>query len=81
MTQITLTYYRTAPPEKATGVKHVLWEITTDKGAKVYDWGFSEWNGSEWSAVDVPEGYTATVFAWAHTVNPSYVTSPLMHIN
>jgi hypothetical protein len=74
MKKIELLFYKTNPSEKNTGLKHVLWEIVDESGNKTYDWGFCEWSGMAWGDIEVPEGYTAQVFAWANTVNPDLLT-------
>lgn len=79
MKKIEMVFYKTKPSEKNTGLKYVLWEIQVP-GHKpdsceveysiTHDWGFASWDGKEWEAIDVPNGYTAEVIWWANTVNP-----------
>ena len=70
MKKIEMVFYKTNPVEKNTGLKFVLWAVTDTDGNINHDWGFADWVGSEWDAMEVPEGYTAKVEYWANTVNP-----------
>lgn len=69
MKKIEMVFYKTSPSEKNTGLKYVLWEIN-DGTAITHDWGFANWNGSDWDGIETPNGYTAEVIWWANTVNP-----------
>lgn len=74
--KIEMLFYKTAPSPENTGMKFVLWEITTteaDEVVRKYDWGFGYWNGLEFEAIEVPEGYSARVMRWANTVDPSII--------
>ena len=69
--KIEMVFYKTNPSEKNTGLKYVLFEITTDESQVVHDWGFAYWGGKEWDAIPRPEGIkSADVIWWANTVNP-----------
>ena len=70
MKKIELLFYSVSPSPTNTGLKHVLWAITDAAGKVTHDWGFAEWGGEYWGAIDVPEGYSATVEYWANTVDP-----------
>ena len=77
--EIKLTYYNSPPSKENTGLKHVLWEVSDGNNTN-HDWGFAEWNGSEWGAIDVPEGYTATVVWWANPCDPAYLVSNIIRL-
>lgn len=70
MKKIEMPFYKTMPSEKNAGMKMVLWEVTTNEGKNVHDWGFCEWDGTAWGDIEMPEGYSAIVVWWANTVNP-----------
>ena len=70
MKKIELLFYSVNPSPTNIGLKHVLWAITDAVGVVTHDWGFAEWGGANWGAIDVPEGYTATVAWWGNTVDP-----------
>lgn len=80
MITVSLTYYKTSPEKTNTGIKHVLWEVITDKNEKVYDWGFAEWLGDAWgdSGADLPEGYSISVHSWANTLDPTVLVSSIV---
>lgn len=70
MKKLEFLFYPTNPSEKNAGLKFVLFEVTTNEGTVLHDWGFAEWNGLEWLAVEAPEGYSVKVKWWANTLNP-----------
>lgn len=70
MKEIKYTFYTVNPSQKNVGLKHVLWKITDDKNVSTYDWGFAEWLGNNWNAIEVPEGFIATVSHWANIADP-----------
>lgn len=70
MKKIEMLFYPTLPSAENTGMKYVLFEITTDKAEIVHDWGFMEWNGEAWGNIEMPEGYSAVVKWWANTISP-----------
>lgn len=70
MKKIELIFYPTAPSEKNTGLKHVLFEIITNESEIIHDWGFAEWLGDKWGEVPTPEGFACKVVFWANTVDP-----------
>lgn len=70
MQKIEMLFYSTNPSETNTGLKFVLFEITTDESQVIHDWGFADWDGKEWGSIDTPEGFTCKVVRWANTVDP-----------
>lgn len=68
MKKIEMVFYKTKPSENNIGLKYVLWEVN-DGTTVAHDWGFANWTGSEWEAIEVPNGYTADVIWWANTVD------------
>lgn len=73
-------FYQTEPSKENTGNKLVLWEVDGPEG-KVFDWGFSEWTGTEWGIPEVPEGYTIKVKIWANTLDPKILLSPILRVS
>ena len=73
MKKVELLFYKTNPSKENIGFKHVLFEIADSEGNITHDWGFAYWLGTEWDAIEVPDGYQSKVAAWANTVNPSVV--------
>lgn len=74
------------PPTKKIpdGLKLVLWKITDTSGASAYDWGFANWSGGEWEAIEVPMGYEATVASWSEPLDPKIllaVPSKIIKLN
>lgn len=65
-----MLFYPVNPSEKNTGMKFVLFEIVTDEAVIIHDWGFANWNGAGWDAVEAPEGFVTTVKWWSNTLNP-----------
>jgi len=74
MKEVKLMFYQVNPSEKNTGLKFVLWRLTSAGVEPVDDWGFAEWEGKSWGTIEVPEGYTAQVYAWANCPNPEVIT-------
>jgi hypothetical protein len=70
---VEMIFYAVAPSETNIGLKFVLWEISQDKQDPVYDWGFANWTGTAFEAIEVPEGYSARVMRWANTIDPVLV--------
>lgn len=70
MKKIELLFYKVNPSAKNTGLKHVLFEVTTDEAEVKHDWGFAYWDGSAWEEIEMPEGFEAKVHSWANTVDP-----------
>jgi len=71
--KVEMLFYNTAPSKENTGLKFVLWEIVEvlDVPVVQYDWGFANWSGDAFDAIEVPEGYTARVMRWANTIDPA----------
>lgn len=65
-----MIFYKTTPSELNTGLKFVLWEVSGPDGVN-HDWGFCEWLGMEWDSINVPDGFSVKVFAWANTIDPA----------
>lgn len=69
--KIEMVFYNSVPSKKNTGMKYVLFEITTDESEVIHDWGFADWLGDKWDDVPTPEGFTTEVKWWANTVDPA----------
>ncbi len=76
MKQIAMLFYEVNPSPENTGLKYVLWEVSDGKNI-TYDWGFADWDGKQWGAIETPEGYTAKVIWWANTANPDLLVKPV----
>jgi hypothetical protein len=71
MTKIEMLFYKTDPSETNTGMKYVLFEVTTDESQIIHEWGFADWLGKEWGEVPAPEGFSTKVVRWANTGDPA----------
>lgn len=60
------------PPTKKInpGHKYVLFKVTDNSGAVMYDWGMSEWDGKQWGSPETPEGYSVEVVWWSEPLDP-----------
>lgn len=70
MKKLEMLFYPTLPSEKNTGMKFVLFKITTDHGEILHDWGFCEWLGKGWGDVPTPENFSCEVVWWSNTLSP-----------
>lgn len=70
MKKIEMVFYSTDPSKTNTGLKYVLFEVTTNESEVKHDWGFCYWTGTEWEPLPMPEGYKCVVIWWANTGNP-----------
>jgi len=80
MKKLEMLFYPVNPSEKNTGLKFVLFEITTDTSEIIYDWGFCNWNGLSWDPVETPENFTCVVKWWSNTLNPDVLMKEISKI-
>lgn len=70
MKKLEVLFYPTHPSATNTGMKFVLFKITTDNGEVLHDWGFADWTGDRWDDVPTPENFTCEVVWWSNTLSP-----------
>jgi hypothetical protein len=64
------------------GMKLAIFEIFTNDKEPILEYGFTEWDGTEFGIADPPmEGYTISLYAWAETVDPNYTAPKIITMN
>ena len=71
MKKIEMLFYPSEPSATNIGMKFVLFEVETDEGTIVKEWGFAYWLGDKWDEVPMPDGFKWVVKFWANTIDPA----------